>query len=252
MADAAQLKNIFDSVAQLRADLDARNNEVAALHDHLRDRDQALQEIRDHVNAQGGQEEQLRRHIGKLEDQLKAVSLSGGMATHVTSTVSGVTPSTGGPLPSTSSSLAPTQNGGGTSTGTTIAASVLATPASTTPATAVQHRRVHRTQPFKMGDDIESFISRFEWSCMMDHVTDAEKAGNLILTLDPKIFAIIDRELDASEKLNYDTLKRHLLKRFDIYKEAGLRRVLFTTLKREVGETQEDHYAICTTYISVI
>jgi hypothetical protein len=78
---------------------------------------------------------------------------------------------------------------------------------------------------------------------MMDHVTDAEKAGNLILTLDPKIFAIIDRELDASEKLNYDTLKRHLLKRFDIYKEAGLRRVLFTTMKREVGETQEDYYS---------
>ena len=111
------------------------------------------------------------------------------------------------------------------------------------PAAAVQHRRVHRTQPFKMGDDIESFISRFEWSCMMDHVTDAEKAGNLILTLDPKIFAIIDRELDASEKLNYDTLKRHLLKRFDIYKEAGLRRVLFTTLKREGDETQENYYS---------
>jgi hypothetical protein len=154
-----------------------------------------------------------------------------------------VTPSAGGSLPSTSFSLAPTYNGGGVSTGTTIAASVLTTPASTTPATAVQPRRVHRTQPFKMGDDIESFISRFEWSCMMDHVTDAEKAGNLLLSLDPKIFAIVDRELDANEKLNYDTLKRHLLKRFDIYKEAGLRRVLFTTLKREVGETHEDYYS---------
>jgi hypothetical protein len=38
-------------------------------------------------------------------------------------------------------------------------------------------------------------------------------------------------------------LKRHLLKRFDLYKEAGLRRVLFTMMKREIGETQEDYYS---------
>jgi hypothetical protein len=240
MADTAQLKTLIDTVAQLRADFDARNNEVAALQDNLRDRDRAIQEVRDHIKDQDLQEKQLRQQIELLEGQLKAVSLPGGVATHVASTVTGVTPSTGSSLSSTSFSRAPTHNGGGDSTGTTITST---TPASTMPAAAVQHRRVHRIQPFKMGDDIESFISRFEWSCMMDHVTDAEKAGNLILTLDPKIFAIIDRELDASEKLNYDTLKRHLLKRFDIYKEAGLRRVLFTTMKREVGETQEDYYS---------
>jgi flagellin-like hook-associated protein FlgL len=57
MADVAQIKNLVDTVAQLRADLDARHNEVAALQDHLRDRDHTIQEIRDHVKAQDGQEE---------------------------------------------------------------------------------------------------------------------------------------------------------------------------------------------------
>jgi hypothetical protein len=46
-----------------------------------------------------------------------------------------------------------------------------------------------------MGEDIESFISRFEWFCRMDHVADADKAGHLILALEPKIYSIVDREL---------------------------------------------------------
>jgi hypothetical protein len=94
-----------------------------------------------------------------------------------------------------------------------------------------------------MGDDIESFISRYECYCKMEHMDESEKAGNLMLAMDPKIYPIIDRELTADEKNDYDTLKRHLLKRFDIYKESGLRRVLFTMLKREVGETHEDYYS---------
>jgi hypothetical protein len=94
-----------------------------------------------------------------------------------------------------------------------------------------------------MGDDIESFISRYECYCKMEYMNESEKAGNLMLAMDPKIYPVIDRELTADEKNDYDTLKRHLLKRFDIYKESGLRRVLFTMLKREVGETHEDYYS---------
>lgn len=37
-----------------------------------------------------------------------------------------------------------------------------------------------------MGADIESIISEFEWSCMTDYVTDAEKAGSVVLSMDPK------------------------------------------------------------------
>jgi chromosome segregation ATPase len=92
MADSAQLRTLTDTVAQLRADLNARNNEVTALQDNLRDRDRAIQEIRDHIKDQDLREKQLRQHIELLEDQLKAVSLPGGVATHVASTVTGVTP----------------------------------------------------------------------------------------------------------------------------------------------------------------
>ena len=85
-----------------------------------------------------------------------------------------------------------------------------------------------------MEDDVESFLSRYECYCKMEHMDDTEKAGHLILALDPKVYSIIDRELTMEEKNNYDTLKRHLIKRFDIFKEAGLRRVLFSQLKREI------------------
>jgi enamine deaminase RidA (YjgF/YER057c/UK114 family) len=242
MATEAQLKLMMETVENQKADIKAkeqtiidRNKELALLQQDLQDRDR---HSRDFIKEQ---EEKFKLIIRELEDKLKAASLSGVTAPLVAGT--------GTSSPSSSALTDPystsTRAIGTAQLVTSGTSPTTATPASTDLATAVQHfRRSHRSPGvYKMGDDIESFICRFECYCKMDYMNESEKAGNLMLAMDPKIYPIIDRELTAVEKNDYDTLKRHLLKRFDIYKESGLRRVLFTMLKREVGETQEDYYS---------
>jgi hypothetical protein len=239
MADQAQLSSLLETVDKQRTELDDKRAALAQAQKTIDDRDRRMQEA---IKQNEEEERKMKQQIKLLEDKLKAMSLAGGSAAHAGGPGTGLTSSmmgaaTGGTPPS-----APTNPTVPAPSGTVGSSPAASTPASTDSASAhVRHR--HRLPTFKMEDDVESFLSRYECYCKMEHMDDTEKAGHLILALDPKVYSIIDRELTIEEKNNYDTLKRHLIKRFDIYKEAGLRRVLFTQLKREIGETQEDYYS---------
>jgi hypothetical protein len=104
-------------------------------------------------------------------------------------------------------------------------------------------RKKHKINPFKLEDDIDSFMKGFQIFCNMDNLSDNEKAKDLLKSLDQKVLDIIYRELSEEEMRNYVTLKQHLLERFQIKKSAGLRRFEFGKVKREVGETHEEYYS---------
>ena len=111
----------------------------------------------------------------------------------------------------------------------------------TTPASYIATYGV-QMPTFRANGDIESYLDRFEQFCTTQHVDVSRKANFLLLALDEATFTVVKRELNDNECQNYDILKRHLLARFDIFKEAEQKRLIFRQAKREVSQSFEEFY----------
>ena len=79
---------------------------------------------------------------------------------------------------------------------------------------------------YKAGADIEIFINRYEKFFKTQNISEEEKASYLLNALDDTIFTVIIRELSEVERNNYEKLKEHLIRRLDIIRENGQRRLL--------------------------
>ena len=99
-----------------------------------------------------------------------------------------------------------------------------------------------KLQKYKPTMDMETFVNRFEQYCLTQKIELIDKANLIIHALDDATFTVIQRELTDAERMNYDTVKRHLLKRFDVHKEIGQKRLLFRQAKREATKTLEEFY----------
>ena len=95
---------------------------------------------------------------------------------------------------------------------------------------------------YKSPGDIETFISRFEQYCITQNVEEIRKANLLLTALDDATFTVVKRELTDDERKNYNTIKKHLEKRFDLLKDAGQKRLIFRQARREHGQTIEEFY----------
>ena len=95
---------------------------------------------------------------------------------------------------------------------------------------------------YKSPGDIETFISRFEQYCITQNVEDIRKANLLLTAIDDATFTVVKRELTDDERKNYNTIKKHLEKRFDLLKDAGQKRLIFRQARREHGQTIEEFY----------
>jgi hypothetical protein len=100
-----------------------------------------------------------------------------------------------------------------------------------------------RTPYFKSGEDIESFLGRFEVHCSLQNVKGNRRAELLLgNAIDSTTFRIVDRELTTTEKTDYDTIKKHLLKRFGIDGQEGLQRLALTHAQRQPGQDLQSFY----------
>ena len=102
-----------------------------------------------------------------------------------------------------------------TSTASTITTSTHATTSTTSTIYGVKQ------QKFKPSMDMETFVNRFEKYCLTQKIEISDKANLIMHVLDDSTFTVIQRELTDVERINYDTFKVHLLKRFDVHKEIG-------------------------------
>ena len=80
---------------------------------------------------------------------------------------------------------------------------------------------------FKSPGDTEVFIHRFEQYCLTQNVTMDRKTNLLLIALDKAAFTVVKRKLTNAERSEYETVKKHILKRFDLLKDAGLKRLIF-------------------------
>jgi hypothetical protein len=243
MADAQQVTALSTTVQQQKTIIDDQTTLIQQTRKEVQDRDQAIKEAKDYIKIKEATEEAMKQHIKALEDQLKAANLSGGTAAHVTGSGQGA------PLPSAGTpaavSTAPPNTTANDSSSTSVSPTASATPTNIDAVSAIaiqQLKRRHKIIPFKLEDDIEAFLRGFEIYCEIDNVSDNEKAGHLLTSLDQKVLSILDRELRPELK-NFIAIKQHLLERFQIRKSAGLRRREFGKVKREVGETHEEYYS---------
>ena len=85
---------------------------------------------------------------------------------------------------------------------------------------------------FMSPGDIEVFIHRFEQYCLTQNVMIDRKTNLLLMVLDEATFTVVKRKLTDAEKADYDTVKKHLLKRFDSLKDAGQKRLIFRQARR--------------------
>jgi hypothetical protein len=92
------------------------------------------------------------------------------------------------------------------------------------------------------GNDIETFLHRFEHYCATQNVQDKRKANLLLSALDDVTFIVVNRELGEEEKKNYGVVKKHLAQRFDILKEKGQRRLILRQAKRKLNQTLAAFY----------
>ena len=95
---------------------------------------------------------------------------------------------------------------------------------------------------YKTGNDIETFVNRFEQFCQAQTVPPAQKANLILNALDDTTFTVVTRELTETERNNYNTVKEHLLKRFDILKEKGQRRLLLRQARTKPGQDLQSFY----------
>ena len=68
------------------------------------------------------------------------------------------------------------------------------------------------------------------------------KANLLLMALDEATFTVVKRELTDAERADYEIVKKHLLKRFDLLKDAGQKRLIFRQTRREHGQNIEEYY----------
>ena len=101
-----------------------------------------------------------------------------------------------------------------------------------------------KLQKYKPTMDMETFVNRFEQYCLTQKIELIDKANLIIHALDDATFTVIQRELTDAERMNYDTVKRHLLKRFDVHKEIGQKRLLFRQAKREYTANKNENEII--------
>ena len=92
----------------------------------------------------------------------------------------------------------------------------------------------------KAGGDIEIFINRYEFS-KARNIVEGEKASYLLNALDTT-FTVVIRELNERERNNYSILKEHLLKRLDIVRERGQRRLLLRQARRKPRQDLQTFY----------
>ena len=95
---------------------------------------------------------------------------------------------------------------------------------------------------YKAGADIDIFINRYEQFCKTQNISEEEKAGYLLNALDDTTFTIIIRELSEVERNNYEKLKEHLMRRLDIIRENGQRRLLLRQARRKPGQDLQSFY----------
>ena len=136
-----------------------------------------------------------------------------------------------------------------TGLGSTATSAVLPTTALAGKVEPVTHHNVASTSTYgvkmptyKAPGDMEIFISRFEQYCVTQNVEETRKANLLLTALDDSTFTVVKRELTDNERSNYDTIKKHLEKRFDLLKDAGQKRLIFRQARREQGQTIEEFY----------
>ena len=70
------------------------------------------------------------------------------------------------------------------------------------------------------------------------------KTNLLLMALDEATFTVVKRQLTDAERADYDTVKKHLLKRFDLLKDAGQKRLIFRQARREYGQTIKEFYTV--------
>lgn len=209
--------------------------------------------------------EQLKLELQRLEEQRKATDVG---AVGLTNNV--VPPATAGAAAHTSSISLTTTSVPTSSAATVVstvglalsAAAVPASPAvatSTLPATAVitsvsNAVRVSECESrvtanyglkiptYKSGGDIENFVARFEQYCRTQNIEESRQANLILSAVDDVTFTVLNRELTETEKNNYVIIKCHLLKRFDVLKEKGQRRLILRQSKRKPGQDLNEFY----------
>ena len=95
---------------------------------------------------------------------------------------------------------------------------------------------------YKAGADIDIFINRYEQFCKTQNISEDDKADYLLNALDDTTFTVIIRELSELERNNYEKLKEHLLRRLDIIREKGQRRLLLRQARRKPGQDLQAFY----------
>ena len=106
----------------------------------------------------------------------------------------------------------------------------------------INHTYGVKIPTFKSPGDIEVFIHRFEQYCLKPNVMIDRKTNLLLMALGEATFTVVKRELTDAERVDYETVKKHLLKHFDLLKDAGQKRLTFRQARREYGQTIEDFY----------
>ena len=165
-------------------------------------------------------------------------------AQHVNTTSSSITANSGNSsFSSTGMSSSSTAINSVTSVTSTSAINPSST-ASTHTTTSTTSSTIYgvKLQKFKPPMDMETFVNRFEQYCLTQKIDVSDKANLIIHALDDSTFTVIQRELTDVERTNYDVVKSHLLKRFDVHKEIGQKRLLFRQAKREGTQTLEEFY----------
>ena len=99
-----------------------------------------------------------------------------------------------------------------------------------------------RMPSYKSGGDIETFINRYEQFCETQNIAEDQKAKLILSALDDITFTVIIRELNETERKEYKKVREHLLKRFDVLKEKGQRRLQLRQAKRKIGQDLQSFY----------
>ena len=136
-----------------------------------------------------------------------------------------------------------------TGLGSTATSAVLPTTVITGKVELVTHHNVASTSTYdvkmptyKASGDMEIFISRFEQYCVTQNVEETRKANLLLNALNGSTFTLVKRELIDNETSNYDTIKKHLGKRFNLLKDAGQKQLIFRQARREHGQKIEEFF----------
>lgn len=202
-------------------------------------------------------EERMKRREAEHEEELRRISSAIGTATPnvpvapLVSDASSVTQTApvapSAPVDTGATLTAPVTPAARVEPSTQCASVVSPTPvapaaAPPSPATTTTAMYGLKIPIYKSGGDAESFINRFEQYCRTQHVEDARKANLILTAVDDVTFTVLNRELTEEEKGDYNKVKLHLLKRFDVVKEKGQRRLILRQAKRKPGQDLSSFY----------